>query len=601
MQCPYRSSFLIPLLLFLFGASLPSSAAVPGGGTEIAAIRIAGASQIAESRLLSALPVQRHSPYSSAALQASARVLAILYRGEGFLFVSIDSMRTEYTVDSLQATITIYLTEGERFVLGRLSISGAAHWPEDELLRWCTTKTDEPLSQATVENDIEFLLQQYENAGYPFVSISVDTLRPESSHPRTLELILKIDEGARVFLTEVRVEGNTVTRSDVIIREARVSALGLYRQTQLERLRRRLDRLTIFASVELPQLYLTTPVSRPDSTPAGLLVRVHEGPTSTFDGIAGYVPPATSTGQGYFMGNVTVVMRNLFGTGRRLSARWLRENEWTQELEAGYMEPWIAGYPVNGGIAYFQRKQDSSYVKSRIDVRIDVSPADDLSIGAVLQREDVYPSSASAMFTAYESNMTSVGLDVRYDTRDNVRNPRRGVAYGAFYQRGTKNITGPAQYLTSGMDRNATVEKITMDVEAAFPLSLNHVIVAAVHGKQITSPRLEPSDLFQIGGANSLRGYRENQFLGSHVAWTNLEYRFLTGRLSSVFLLFDEGYILHPADERLQTARQELFRAGYGFGARVETGLGIIRVSYALGEGDTFTTGKIHFGIANDF
>ena len=150
MQCPYRSSFLIQLLLFLFGASLPSSAAVPGGGTEIAAIRIAGASQIAESRLLSALPVQRRSPYGSAALQTATQVLAALYRGEGFLFVYIDSMRTEYTVDSLQATITIYLTEGERFVLGRLSISGAAHWPEDELLRWCTTKTDEPLSQATV-------------------------------------------------------------------------------------------------------------------------------------------------------------------------------------------------------------------------------------------------------------------------------------------------------------------------------------------------------------------------------------------------------------------------------------------------------------------
>jgi len=40
------------------------------------------------------------------------------------------------------------------------------------------------------------------------------------------------------------------------------------------------------------------------------------------------------------MGNITRVMRNLFGTGRRLSVKWLRENEWTQELEAGYMEPW---------------------------------------------------------------------------------------------------------------------------------------------------------------------------------------------------------------------------------------------------------------------
>ena len=67
-------------------------------------------------------------------------------------------MRMEYSPDSLQAAVTIYVTEGERFLLGRLSITGATRWPEDELLRWCTTKTGEPLSQAAVENDIEFLL-----------------------------------------------------------------------------------------------------------------------------------------------------------------------------------------------------------------------------------------------------------------------------------------------------------------------------------------------------------------------------------------------------------------------------------------------------------
>jgi len=81
-------------------------------------------------RLLSALPLQRHSPYSSAALPAAAQSLASIYRGEGFLFVSIDSMRMEYSPDSLQAAVTIYVTEGERFLLGRLSITGATRWPE---------------------------------------------------------------------------------------------------------------------------------------------------------------------------------------------------------------------------------------------------------------------------------------------------------------------------------------------------------------------------------------------------------------------------------------------------------------------------------------
>jgi outer membrane protein assembly factor BamA len=128
-----------------------------------------------------------------------------------------------------------------------------------------------------------------------------------------------------------------------------------------------------------------------------------------------------------------------------------------------------------------------------------------------------------------------------------------------------------------------------------------------LHGRKISSSRLEQSDLYQIGGTNTVRGYRENQFYGSQTVWSNLEYRFLTGRSSSVFGLFDAGYFSRPSDELrhkefgYDISSQENFLYGYGIGARIETALGIIRVSYALSEGDGFSAGKIHFGIANDF
>ena len=45
----------------------------------------------------------------------------------------------------------------------------------------------------------------------------------------------------------------------------------------------------------------------------------------------------------------------------------------------------------------------------------------------------------------------------------------------------------------------------------------------------------------------------------------------------------------------------QLFRYGYGFGVRMETSLGNIGVSLAFGEGDSFTEGKIHIGLFNEF
>jgi outer membrane protein insertion porin family len=36
-------------------------------------------------------------------------------------------------------------------------------------------------------------------------------------------------------------------------------------------------------------------------------------------------------------------------------------------------------------------------------------------------------------------------------------------------------------------------------------------------------------------------------------------------------------------------------------GIRFETGLGILEVAYGLGKKDSFSEGKIHFGIINNF
>ena len=46
---------------------------------------------------------------------------------------------------------------------------------------------------------------------------------------------------------------------------------------------------------------------------------------------------------------------------------------------------------------------------------------------------------------------------------------------------------------------------------------------------------------------------------------------------------------------------QEGFIFGYGLGIRIETGLGMFGVSYALGKGDSILEGKVHFGLINDF
>ena len=123
------------------------------------------------------------------------------------------------------------------------------------------------------------------------------------------------------------------------------------------------------------------------------------------------------------------------------------------------------------------------------------------------------------------------------------------------------------------------------------------MLAAELYLQQIKGRSLQISDYFWFGGSRSLRGYRENQFRGKVISWANLEYRFILGRNSRLFLFNDWGWYQIPQASEI---KEELL-PGYGLGFRFETGLGILGVDYGLGKGDSFGQGKIHFGLINMF
>ncbi len=567
----------------------------------VSEISVRGNEYFSARELLSFLTVKPGDQYASAVPDSSIAELLRRYRDEGFFFTRVDSVRKQLSSDSSSVALTFFLDEGTQSVIHWFTIDGNTVFQEKEIRSRFQTSPGKPLNQTVLEKDIDMLLDDYENNGYPLASITVDSVRLDSSDHSKLFFALVVHQGPAVFLDEISVTGNTATKGFVVEREARLEKDELYRQKRIERIRHRLERLGIFSSVSEPELYLKLNPEHATSVHGGLRINVQDENTNNFDGIIGYVPAPAAGGASYLTGNVLVSMRNLFGTGRATTIHWLRESAVTQELELSYFEPWVAGYPVNAGVDLFQRKQDSSYVTTRVNGRADLLVSDQFSIGGLVKWNSVYPSSSLNYFTVFESNELSFGVDMRYDTRDNLLNPTHGVLYSTSYERGTKHIPGPEQYLSLIAVKNYVQQRVTVDLETYVSLAVQHVAVLTLHGRQITSSHIEQSDLYQLGGTNTVRGYRENQFYGSQMVWTNLEYRYLTGRASSFFGFFDAGYFSRPADALRSIVEQQQLIYGYGVGMRVETALGIIGVSFALGKGDTFSTGKIHFGLENNF
>jgi outer membrane protein insertion porin family len=335
----------------------------------------------------------------------------------------------------------------------------------------------------------------------------------------------------------------------------------------------------------------------PDGS-VGLSLKVTEGNPNRFDGIVGYVPSGGSGAAGYVTGLADVQFRNILGTGRKLSARWYRETQTSQEIELRYREPWLASLPLNAEAGFSQRKQDSTYIRNSYTLFAELMATDELNLGAVFSSERVLPSEGYGARVANKSRSTTIGLSVLYDSRNDPVTPTSGLRYRTEYRTGFKEID--ASIVQHSSDRTST-QSLSFDLEYLLSPVQRQVLAASVSVRDFRSGAIELSDMFRLGGASTLRGYREGQFLGSRIAWSNVEYRLLTDQRSYAFGFVDIGYVLIPDAPQAGLLKQEIYKLGFGAGIRLDTPVGLIGVSLAFGEGDTFSTAKLHLRLINEF
>jgi outer membrane protein insertion porin family len=501
--------------------------------------------------------------------------------------------------DSLTYDIVIDIDEGEPVIINEIYFEDADSTTDETLLQSFNFLKGKIYNKTELELNIDQLLEHFENSGYPFAKVSITSLvvlRDSLEKENNADIYIKIESGREKRIDNVRISGNTSTKDYVIIRELRIDTSEVYVQNQIEEFPKRLNRLRFFEPVATPQFYI-------DSKDKGILiVEVKEKNTNNFDGIIGYIPPGKNENSGYLTGLVNISLRNLFGTGRAAAIKWNKYNRDSQELDLKYLEPWFLGYPFNINLGLYQRVQDTTYVQRKIEGAVEYLATDEISASVSIASESVVPTVRTIpVFTVFNSSYITTGANLKIDTRDDPYAPTTGILFINSYSFTKKSINGPQEYLTPNVNTSIDLQRFSLSFYFFYELFLRQVVALGFNGRELRGPTFENSDLYRLGGTNSLRGYREEQFLGSRIFWTNLEYRALFTRRSYAFLFFDTGYYLRPEESDKNIPKSEDFLYGFGLGLNLETALGVLSVSYALGKGDTFSDGKIHFGILNEF
>lgn len=583
-------------------------------------LRFNGNTHLNRNRLIKLFGWEKEKIYTRTEVIEGFERIVAAYREAGFVFAetspNIEQMsKNTETSNTTEIAITVTIVEGKQIRIGKLALAGHERFSEAEIRDQLGLRRGKLFTPVALEQGIERLQTLYSEYGYPKVEIAPKDFQ-FSAETGTVDFQLNIREGAQIQIGEVKISGLKKTKAEVVLREILVEPKQRFDQRNIDASYRRLRNLGYFYQINPNVLEVGATEDK-----INFHAHVTEAKTGRLSGVIGYAPPDSEVDAapqltGVFEARET----NLFGTGRQVNFYW--KSGLLKIFRLGYAEPWIFGKPVTIGIAYGQFKQQNpnrtqlsglSYSDTevfseeqsgnvsattnfgrvfegsmtlgykRINVPNTGMPSTPIpSLNAQTPVFSNPNATTSTQTIPYSGTKYSVTFRLTRDTRDYFLNPTRGRRDSVAIEVSRSDFQ---------------LRKVWLSLQQYFPTWRKQTVAVELHGAAAWGVNIPPTELFYLGGATTLRGYDEDWFSGPRRVYANLEYRFLVGPDSQIFVFTDLGAVT-----LIETPSTfDRLRVGYGVGARLESKGGILRVNYGLAAGDSPLRGKIHVNLGASF
>jgi len=504
-------------------------------------------------------------------ITGGCRLLTEKYRRAGYYRAECVA---EYGTDS--SSVLVRITEGPRYLVGEIAFEGNVYLSDNYLQDLISTKLNEVMDSASVVGDMEAISLAYADQGFPQAEVSVKELKIVG---HSLSITFGITENARVLISRIIFQGNAATRDQTLQKISGLKAGSAFSRAELEKALEQLKGSGLFTEVSPPLLLAGQDPSRQQ-----VLVKVKEAKFNRIFGAASYLQPSAEQ-SGWLAGALDLYLGNIAGTARNVSVSWERPQKENSRLEIDYTEPFLLGFDVSVSAGLKHMIEDSSYVKTSAGLLVKMPLGEGFKAGIGAEYERIVPGPAM-IYQRCNKYSTKWLLEWR---KKGESESMLNVMLKMEADFGRKNYYLPTQQLT--------ISKVICDLVAGKDIFTRQELYLAVKGRAvITGEKPVPRyDQFSMGGATTLRGYYQEQFIANQVVWTNLEYRYKPVNNFMVFPFADLGYFF----DRERSLRG--YRAGYGFGFKLDTRIGWINIVYGLGRDDTILNGKVHFGLESEF
>ncbi len=365
--------------------------------------------------------------YDPDRLNLDRELLRQYYLKNGYADVRIVSAIADLDRDGRGFFITFTIEEGEQYRFGNIDLetSLASVDPQAALAK-TTTTSGKIYNAAKVDQSLEAITVEVASQGYAFARVRPRVDRDPVT--RVIDLTYVVEQGPRVYIERIDIVGNVRTLDRVIRREFRLSEGDAFNRLLIDAAKRRLRALGYFKDVRIG----IEPGSAPDRVV--VTVAVVEQPTGEFSVGGGY-----STSEGA-IADITLTERNLLGRGQFVRLK-LSGSTQRGQVEFSFTQPRFMGRNMSAGFDVFHIERDltdqSSFNLRRTGgvLRLGIPIGDDwaLQLRYRFAREDIFDvqddASQAVKDAEGETDVSSVGYTLVYDTRNHRRNPTQGYFF----------------------------------------------------------------------------------------------------------------------------------------------------------------------------
>ncbi len=450
--------------------------------------------------------------YRDEALQRDLQAVQALYLDRGYVTVKVATPAVALSPDRHFIYVTIPIEEGERYTIGKIAFEGQLLDQEPKLRKLLKTRSGEFFSRADVAADLFAMGDVYKDLGHAYANVS--PLTATDPEKRILDLTFEVQPGKVVSFERIEIVGNEKTRDKVIRRELRIYEGERFSGSGMRTSKQRVNALGFFESAEIT----TKPGTSDDKVVA--VVEVKERPTGTFQIGAGF-----SSYENFILTG-QISQQNFFGWGQTLSLQ-VQWSKIRQLYQIQFVEPYFLDtrwtfafdlYRTESIYTTFTRKSVGGSLTWGYELSglerwwAFAKHLEDMRLFATYTNEKVDVTAATLSTTArnqFSSGTTSSArLSLQWDKRDNRLFPSRG-----FFLAVSSEFAPP--YLAP---ESLFGHRVNLFTRYSFDGRYYHPIWRSLvaRGKLTlglirdwdASHPLPISELFYVGGINSVRGYR---------------------------------------------------------------------------------------------